>query len=69
MTNIEMDVKDKILTIKIDLSERNGVSPSKKTIRVASTEGNKKIPGFEEIKIGINAMIKNPDYVAEEAEK
>lgn len=63
MQNAEMTVKDNILTITIDLSKRNGLSKSGKSFSIASTEGNKKVPGHDDIKIGLNCYIKNPDYV------
>lgn len=54
MKNIELTVKDNILTITIDLTKEFGRSKSGKTIVVASTLGNKSIPGTE-ISLGINA--------------
>jgi len=53
MKNVDMHVKGDALTITIDLSEEFGPSKSGKTIIVASTEGNKTIPGRIE-KIGLN---------------
>ena len=54
MKNINLKVKDKTLTITIDLSTRYGRSKSGKTIIIASTEGNVSVPGVEEIKVGVN---------------
>jgi hypothetical protein len=54
MQNIEMSVKDKKLTIIIDLTKEFGRSKSGKTIIVASTLGNSRITGTE-VHIGINA--------------
>lgn len=65
MQNIDMQIKDNILTLKIDLSKRNGLSKSGKTISIASTEGNISIPEHKDIKIGVNAYVKNPDYKGE----
>jgi hypothetical protein len=65
MQNIDMTVDKYILTIKIDLSQRHGESASGKTIIIASTSGNIAVPGNKEIKIGINAYIKNQDYKGE----
>lgn len=62
MNNVEMSVDKNILTVKIDLSKRFGVSASGKTISIATTSGNISIPENKEIKIGINAYVKNPDY-------
>ncbi len=53
MKNVEMKVEGDLLTITIDLSKDFGPSKSGKTIIIASTEGNKSIPGKEH-KIGLN---------------
>jgi hypothetical protein len=65
MTNIEMEVKDNILIIKIDLDKRFEPSKSGKTISVASTSGNIAVPEHKDIKIGLNAYVKNPAYKGE----
>jgi len=62
MQNIEMSVDKNILTVKIDLSKRFGPSSSGKTISIATTSGNIPVPDNRDIKIGINAYVKNPDY-------
>jgi hypothetical protein len=67
MNNIEMNVEDNILTVKIDLSKRFGPSASGKTISIATTSGNISVPENKDIKIGINTYVKNPDYKGEEA--
>ena len=54
MKNVEMNLEDNILTIKVDLSKEFGPSASGKTIIIASTEGNIAIPGNDEAKIGLN---------------
>jgi hypothetical protein len=53
MKNVEMTVDGDILTLTIDLSQEFGPSKSGKTIIVASTEGNKSVPGRDE-KVGLN---------------
>ena len=70
MKNVEImvDAKKKTLTIEIDLSKRHGLSESGKTFIIASTEGSQKI-GFEDIVLGLNCYVKNPDYDPEEAKK
>jgi hypothetical protein len=55
MKNIEASVEKNILTVRIDLTKEFGLSSTKKTVIVASTEGNMAVPGHEEIKVGINA--------------
>ena len=57
MKNVDMKVKDNKLTIVIDLAERLGASKSGKTILVASTEGNVSVPGFDDVKIGLNLYV------------
>ena len=57
MKNVEMTVNGTTLTIKIDLSKDFGPSSSGKTIIIASTEGNAKIPGREE-QVGLNGYRK-----------
>jgi len=53
MQNIKQEVNGNILTLTVDLSERHGKSKSGKTIRVASSEGSKKIEGTN-IVFGLN---------------
>jgi hypothetical protein len=57
MKNIVMKRKGDLLIIEIDLGKRFGLSKSRKTKIVASTEGNVAIDGSPEIKIGINAYV------------
>jgi hypothetical protein len=58
MKNVTLAVDGNILTVKIDLSQRCGKSASGKSEVVASTLGNKAVPGFENIFLGINAYTK-----------
>lgn len=58
MTNIELEVKNDILIIKVDLKQRQGKSKSGKTEIIASSEGNIKVPGHENIKFGLNVYEK-----------
>ncbi|MEI7636421.1 MAG: hypothetical protein WCJ37_03895 [Syntrophus sp. (in: bacteria)] len=58
MKNIEMTTEGNILTIKVGLSQRFGLSSSGKSVIIASSEGNQSIPGHEEIKIGLNIYTK-----------
>ncbi|MBU4232153.1 MAG: hypothetical protein KKD99_01445 [Proteobacteria bacterium] len=53
MKNVEMSVEGNILTIKVDLTKDFGPSSSKKSIIIASTEGNVSVPNREE-KVGLN---------------
>ena len=58
MKNIEMSIDGNILTIKVDLLKEFGPSASGKTTIIASSEGNKGLPGKEDIKIGLNVYKK-----------
>jgi hypothetical protein len=58
MKNVEMSMDGKTLVIKIDTAKRFGPSTSGKTIIVASTEGNQKIPGETGIILDLNAYVK-----------
>ncbi len=58
MKNVEMTVKENILTIKVDLRKEFGPSSSGKTIIIATTEGNVNVPGTEDKKVGLNVYMK-----------
>lgn len=58
MKNIEMNVENDILIVKIDLTKEFGESNSGKTIIIASSEGNQNVPDNKGIKIGINCYRK-----------
>ena len=63
MENVEFAIKSGKLVITIDLKHRGSLSASGKTVRVASTLGNVKVPGSEEVAgsevtVGINAYVK-----------
>lgn len=59
MKNVNMSVKDNKLLIEVDLSQNFGLSGSGKSIVIASTEGNKSVPGTDDIKIGLNVYKPN----------
>ncbi len=54
MKNIKMNLNDNILTITVDLSKDFGLSKSGKTSIIATTAGNKSIPGFDNVRVGVN---------------
>lgn len=54
MKNVELEVKDDVLTITVDLSKEQGPSKSGKTIVIATTEGNQTVPGHADQRIGLN---------------
>jgi hypothetical protein len=53
MKNVDISVEENILIIKVDLTKDFGPSSSKKSIIIASTEGNVSVPNREE-KVGLN---------------
>ena len=60
MKNVEIKVDgDKLMLIDA-LSQEFGLSASGKSITVASTEGNVSVPGYEEVKIGLNVYKPRP---------
>ncbi|MBU4223113.1 MAG: hypothetical protein KKA10_16095 [Euryarchaeota archaeon] len=58
MKNVDLKLESNILTIKVDISKEFGPSTSGKTTIIASTEGNKALPGKEDVKIGLNVYKK-----------
>ena len=53
MTNAQLAVQGDILTITVDLSQTHGISKSGKSTIIATSGGNKPVPGFD-AKIGLN---------------
>jgi len=58
LKNVEMTVTGSILTITVNLDQDHGPSASGKTTLIATTAGNKAVPGREEVKIGLNVYKK-----------
>lgn len=56
-TNCQYRIVNGILTLTIDLNARHGESSSGKSVIVATTSGNKEVPGTA-VTIGINAYVK-----------
>lgn len=55
MKNVQTEMKDKMLTITIDLSKRYDRSASGKTIIIASTEGNQPLAvDGDTVYLGVN---------------
>lgn len=61
MKNINMSVKDNILTIVVDLTKDYGLSGSGKSIIIASSEGNPRLDSHPDISVGLNVYRKNPN--------
>ena len=57
MVNVKSSVKDGILTLVIDLKERNGTSATGKSTCIASTKGNVELAGTGGAKLGLNLYI------------
>lgn len=55
-TNIEARMVGTSLLLKIDTTKEIGASMSGKTVIIATTNGNKTIPGNVGIKIGVNVF-------------
>lgn len=55
MQNVTMRTEGNKLIVEIDLTKRCGASKTGKTTIVASTGGNAPIPGYPEIRVGVNA--------------
>jgi hypothetical protein len=60
MTNAELEVNGDILTITVDMSKSGGISKSGKSNIIATSGGNKPVPGHADAKIGLN--IYTPRY-------
>ncbi len=60
MKNVEIKVDGDKLILVVNLSQEFGLSTSGKSITVASTEGNVSVPGYEEVKIGLNVYKPRP---------
>ena len=54
MQNVEFQVEGNSLVIIVDLSVELGESASGKSVIIASTGGNVAVPGYEDIKVGLN---------------
>ncbi len=57
MKNVELSVNGDILTITVDLSQDFGPSSSGKTVIIATTEGNVRLPDRDE-SVGLNVYRK-----------
>lgn len=56
--NCEMTVKDGILTITVKLDTDFGLSKSQKSRVIATTRGNARVPGADDVMIGLNVYKK-----------
>lgn len=61
MINIKQEIKGETLVITVNLTERHGPSKSGKTVVIASTQGNQKLPApHQEVSFGLNVYVKAP---------
>lgn len=56
--NVTLEIVNGIATITFDTSVRGGPSSSGKTVRVASTNGNKRVAATSDVFVGLNAYVK-----------
>lgn len=56
--NCEMSVREGILTITVKLNTDLGLSKSQKSRVIATTRGNARVPGAEDVMIGLNVYKK-----------
>ena len=55
MTNVQTSISAGFLTIRIDLTQKNGKSKSGNSTKIASTGGNINLEGeFKHVKLGLN---------------
>lgn len=60
MINVDQKIQGDKLILTIDLKQRHGMSSTGKTVRIASTEGNVKLPDqHSDIQFGLNVFTKN----------
>lgn len=62
MAGYRANITDNKLTIEIDLDSDLGITPSGKSIGIATSHGNQQI-GDDGVILGLNCYRKNPDYV------
>lgn len=56
--NIKGYLEGNVLHLEIDVSKRLGPSASGKTIIIATTAGNKALPGADHVVLGLNCYTK-----------
>lgn len=60
MKNTQFEVKGNKLIITVDLKADKTPSKTGKSLVIGSTEGNVSVPGFDDIKVGLNVYTSNP---------
>jgi hypothetical protein len=58
MRNVVVSREGDTLVLKVDLTKTLGPSRSGKTTVVAGTEGNVRVPGDKDVKVGLNVYRK-----------
>ncbi len=60
MINIIQKIEGDKLHLIVDLKQRHGASSTGKTVRIASSEGNVKLPDqYSDVQFGLNVFTKN----------
>jgi hypothetical protein len=54
MENVTMEVKGDNLIITVNLKKNIGLSGSGKSLVIGSTQKNQSVPGYDDIKVGVN---------------
>lgn len=54
MENVQFEVQGTRLMIVVDLEQEIGESASGKSVIIATTGGNVSVPGYENVKVGLN---------------
>ena len=60
MKNVKYEVRGDILIINVDLREHHGLSNSKKSTIIATTQGNHEIPSHPGVIFGMNVYLRKP---------
>ena len=63
MQNVEFQVQGDTLLIRVDLRQELGESASGKSVIIGTTGGNVAVPGYEDIKVGLNVY--RPQHVGD----
>jgi hypothetical protein len=60
MQNVKMEVQNDVLIIAVDMKAARTPSKSGETMVIASTKGNAKLPGLEQVRVGLNVFEYKP---------
>ena len=57
--NVQVEVEGNVLILRVDLSQNFGLSSSGKSVIIASSGGNASVPGYSDVKVGLNVFRPN----------